>query len=201
MATRSKLQRLRPPIPATSHSSELSPQNQMHCFKSVDPKMDQHAGAYDSPSETFDPIEGLDQPESEGVPIHQPKTLEPTLTEHYTETSEDSLQEERIIEPESSGTKEAMTTMPFLRTKIPGLSQKSLMKVLKDDSLSMAELPNVVGPKFGRFRPLPDPLDIIFQEEIKQGEHSHIWKVICRGYTYALKLVSPHPPSVLEFPI
>lgn len=52
------------------------------------------------------------------------------------------------------------------------------------------DLPQVPGPKLARFRPIADPLDICFEEPLHDGRFSHIWKVSCRGYDYALKIAS-----------
>lgn len=57
-------------------------------------------------------------------------------------------------------------------------------------STDSTDLPVVRGPKLARFRPLADPLDIKFEEPLHEGRFSHIWKVSCRGYVYALKIVS-----------
>lgn len=53
----------------------------------------------------------------------------------------------------------------------------------------LTDLPLVLGPKLHRYRPLVDPLDVTLIEELHKGGSSHIWKVSCRGYFYALKLV------------
>ncbi|ETS73571.1 hypothetical protein PFICI_14517 [Pestalotiopsis fici W106-1] len=65
---------------------------------------------------------------------------------------------------------------------------------VSEDDLSdtdTTDLPRVPGPKLARFRPLADPLDISFEEVLHKGHYSHVWKVSCRGYTYALKIFKP----------
>lgn len=66
----------------------------------------------------------------------------------------------------------------------------------KLNSENTTDLPAVPGPKLARFRPLADPLDIKFEEPLHEGRFSHIWKVSCRGYVYALKIFKPGMASV-----
>ncbi|KAI1847909.1 hypothetical protein JX266_006022 [Neoarthrinium moseri] len=123
--------------------------------------------------------------EDSATPREQPLAWDEVLG-HSVEQS--GAEAPPYVEPVVASTRTLSANGANRQSRAPTVGKAPAGPLVEDPLPISTDYPDKAGPKLARFRPLVDPLDIVFREEIHRGENALIWIVTCRGYTYALKL-------------